>query len=143
MYFQTTYSVVKPWLADQCSFKAQTVLLSALRGCDGVPKEDVSKQLVRKFRSVVLNSAAKTQEPGTFMGFESFGESVKAFLDNLDHYPVHWLMHFAHACEIIGYKHPDRDVRKEWEDLYYSICTELHLWPESERQMELRLADNL
>lgn len=27
------------------------------------------------------------------------------FLASIDHYPNHWLLHFMHACEIVGYKH--------------------------------------
>lgn len=47
--------VVLPWVAT-LSFKEQTVLLSALRGCDGIDKEDISKQFTRKFRAAILHT---------------------------------------------------------------------------------------
>lgn len=37
-------SVVKLWVSE-LSFKQQTVLLSALRGCDGRSKKDISKAI--------------------------------------------------------------------------------------------------
>lgn len=54
--------VVRPWLAD-LTYKQQTVLLSAIRGCDGAAKEDMNKKFVRAYRSVLLHNAAP--RPGT------------------------------------------------------------------------------
>jgi len=34
-------SVVKPWLADRCSLKQQTVVLVVPRGCDDLASEEM------------------------------------------------------------------------------------------------------
>ena len=137
-----TESVVKGWLALHCTFKQQTVLLSALRGCDGKPKDDPSKTLTKALRDAVLYSADKDRKPGSFMSPEDVVAKLEAFLADLDHYPVHWLMHFAHACEIIGYKHPDIWIRRRWLTLYRAICEKLNVMPEDPELLDARLADN-
>lgn len=137
-------SVVKAWVGDLLSFKQQTVLLSALRGCDGKPKEDVSKILTRKLRGEILLSADTVSKstPGTFMGApDDMATAANKFVANLDHYPVHWLMHFAHAVEIVGYYHPDPTTAKWWLSLYEAILAALHVSPESKAQNEERLKD--
>lgn len=136
-------SVVKEWLAERCTLKQQTVLLSALRGCDGIPKEDCTKQLTRALRGVLLHSANPSDEERTFMMPVNFEEARDRFLAHPDHYPVHWLFHFAHAAEIVGYKHPSKDVRKVWSNMYWGICNALHVNMESEESMDWRLRDLL
>ncbi len=136
-------SVVRPWLSEHCTFKQQTVLLSALRGCDGVPKSDISKGITRRFRYTILHAADQSSPstPGTFMFAEVTSAQVDYFVNHLDHYPMHWLMHFTHAVEIVGYKHPDLSVSNWWYSLYLAICSGLHLNPESEEVLDTRLAD--
>ncbi len=68
-------------------------------------------------------------------------EDVEVFLANLDPYPLHWLLHFAHACEIVGYKHPQPLVRFYWSSLYDLICCSFHMEPEKEEDLDLRLQD--
>ena len=134
--------VVNDWL-NVCSLKQQTVLLSALRGCDGKMKEDYSKPFTRKLRSVLLRNAGGVQTKGKFMADFVGNEELSAFISNLDHYPMHWLLHFLHAIEIVGYKHPDKLIRDFWYNLYYEIVNALHLSVESESALDVRLADEI
>jgi hypothetical protein len=130
-------SVVKPWLAERLSLKQQTVVLVALRGCDGLPKEDPSKRMVRALRGTVLENA----DPKTnFMDLLD-DEHAQDFLGSLDHYPVHWLTHFMHAAEIIGYHHPQTGVSMWWLGIYMGIVRAIHLEPESKDQLDSRLRD--
>jgi len=133
-------SVVQEWLA-LCTLKQQTVLLSALRGCDGKYKEDYSKPFTRKLRSVLLKNAGGIQLTGKFMADFVGVEELTKFISNLDHYPMHWLLHFTHAVEIAGYKHPDPAIRDFWYTLYLEICNVLHMNPETEKQLDERLVD--
>jgi len=133
-------SVVKPWLS-LCSLKQQTVLLSALRGCDGKMKEDYSKPFTRKLRGVLLFNAGGIQTAGKFMADFVGGTEITKFVSNLDHYPMHWLLHFLHAAEIIGYKHPEKEIREWWFFLYKEITNAIHLNIETEKQLDERLAD--
>jgi hypothetical protein len=123
-------SVVRLWVSD-LQWMCQTVLFCGLRGCDGVPKEDPSKPLTRALRSVVLNNA---RNDGSFMNLEP-PEDVP----NLDQYPYHWVGHIMHAVEIVGYCHPDKNVRAKWVPLYLKFCDALHLPPEPKEDMLKRL----
>lgn len=136
-----TDSVVKDWLIEHCSFKQQTVLLSALRGCDGIAKEDPTKTLTRHFRSVILKDAHSNAREGSFMKPIGINEAWCRFLEQPDRYPVHWLMHFMHAVEIVGYYHPHQITRAYWFDAYVCMCKMLHVNPETKQQLEERLAD--
>lgn len=133
-------SVVKEWLTS-CTLKQQTVLLSATRGCDNVPKEDVSKKFVRKLRRVVLIDASPLG--GSFMKSDLTGIEYNAFLKQPDIYSVHWLFHFLHAVEIVGYKHPDAKLRAWFDKLYTDMCGMLHVNPETAAQCDARLADGV
>ncbi len=98
-------SDVHEWVSD-LPFKMQAVLLSALRGCDGVRKEDPSKALVRKYRALILKPAAGST-PRSFMHDNVTQSDVELFLSDIDHYPLHWYIHFMHAAEIVGWYKPD------------------------------------
>jgi hypothetical protein len=140
--------VIRPWLAAAgLTLKMQSVLFSALRGCDTVGKEDASKPLVRAIRAAIMRDAEEQQRtPGfgsIFLNGDLADETVRKFTDDLDHYPVHFVMHLAHACEIIGYKHPDRAFREPFLRAYNAIVEALHLLPESVEHLDLRLADAL
>lgn len=138
-------SVVREWVAEKCTLKQQTVLLCALRGCDGIDKEDVSKSVVRMLRDVVLYNA---DESSTFILDTSKNRSynnpesrhlINGLLDNSDKYHHHWLLHFIHAAEILGFKHPDATISGFWRRLYYDSCSNFHMNPESEEEMDIRL----
>lgn len=138
-------SVVRPWLANHCSFKEQAVVLSALRGCDGIPKEDISKKFTRKLRSVLFYPAmvnVMSDEVDKYMKTTIEPWDVTRLCKHLDHYPMHWVMHFAHACEIIGYRHPNQEIRQFWHEIYVRMVREgLHLQPESVQDLDARLGD--
>lgn len=165
------------------SVMQQSVLISAIRGCDGMPKKHKHKALVKWYRRCVLLSAfdgAALTDPfapggGSFTGpiadlkqFEVPGEwegpplyygpdgkmlseydlrcsllqvAADNFVDSRDELPAHYTTHFMHAVEILGYKHPDPTVREFWNDFYARLVHALHLWPETEEQLDKRLGD--
>lgn len=147
----------------------QSVLMAAVRGGDGVPKFHKSKFLVRFLRRSFLVSAfdgKALNDPwhsggGSFTGpgvkgpsegapadlRETIGWSqmkpvVDDFIDSRDEMTLHYYAHFMHAAEILGYKHPDDKVREFWFSVYERMAHALHLWPESQKEMDLRLGDN-
>ena len=126
------------WL-DTLTLKQQTVLISAIRGCDGAPRDDPSKPFVRALRARVLNTAV--DGPCNFMGAKITQADIERFLKALDPYPMHWLMHFIHAVETIGYGHPDWAVASWWSKLYRQFCHALHVVPEERCMWDQRLAD--
>jgi hypothetical protein len=137
-------TVIKPWVSE-LTWKQQGVLICACRGVDGFPKEHVSKPLTRSYRQTLMLCADidKASTGTSFMSTKPLDyKLIENFLDyELDSYPMHWLLHFTHAVEIIGYKHPDREVRNYWYFLYLKIVKALHLHPETESEMDDRLQD--
>lgn len=138
-------SVVQGWMG-MIPFRMQAVVLCALRGCDGMPREDSSKQLVRQLRSAVLHPAFTYEDNvktgNTFMlrmEDSVFNELRRQFFSDVDKYPIHFFMHLLHAAEILGRHHSDFTEQERWWNFYLQGCHSLHLNPESEMQQEHRL----
>lgn len=146
-------SVIQDWVGD-LSMMQQTVLLTCIRGADGLPKRHISKFLLRWYRRCVLFSAMEQRvitDPhdaggGNFTGpipSEMTIENVfDAYLDSHDEVPHHFHMHLVHAVEILGYKHPDTSIRVQWFAFYQRCARDLHMRTESEAEMDFRLGDN-
>jgi hypothetical protein len=152
-------SVMQDWTTD-LSFMMQSVLMCAARGPDGIRKDHPVKVLVRFFRRSFLICAfdAKVRwspyEPGggSFTGplkLDGLGPNeghldkfIEIYLRHVDELPHHFQLHLMHAAEILGYKHPDDDVRKFWRGFYQAIVNDAHLNPETEEQMDRRLGDS-
>ncbi|MCT2398488.1 hypothetical protein [Novosphingobium mangrovi (ex Huang et al. 2023)] len=69
-------------------------------------------------------------------------EIVSQYLRELDALPHHFQLHFMHAAEIVGYKHPDEEIRAWWHGTYLRLVHDMHLWPETEDQLDRRLGDS-
>ncbi|MEM6579273.1 MAG: hypothetical protein AAF678_12355 [Pseudomonadota bacterium] len=152
--------VTQAW-THQIPLMQQTVLLTAIRGPDGVAKYHQSKFLLRWLRRCVLLGALDhnvftspgERGGGSFTGpsfaLEACGEweqsmmsVVDRYLQSLDELPHHFQMHFMHAAEIIGYKHPDDRIRLWWHSLYVELVRDLHLSIETEAELDFRLGDS-
>lgn len=162
-------SVVQNWVQG-LPFMQQSVLLSAVRGPDGLPKYNAAKMLMRWYRRCILVSALDNdvltnpfdKRGGSFTGpsfsytqcdeakeegyYDNWHGSmmsvVSEYIRNLDGMPAHFSNHLRDAIEILGYKHPNEYRRKFWYDTYVRLVKELNLYPESEEQMDKRLGDN-
>lgn len=142
----------------------QTVLLTAIRGPDGITKYGSVKYLLRWFRRCVLLSAIdgrvltdpSDSNGGSFTGpsLDDEGDDaldpwqdrmlihVNAYLRDLDAVPHHFQMHFMHAVEILGYKHPDTfGVGSWWRAVYMRLVHDMHVHPETEEELDARLGD--
>ncbi len=163
--------VTQEW-THQLTCMQQTVLLTAVRGPDGVAKYHPSKFMLRWYRRCVLLGALDHNvfenpfDPrgGSFTG-PSFddpaGLCMKAlpgnetpgwhvpmqevfdsYLQSLDELPHHFQLHFMHAAEIVGYKHPDPLIRSWWHYVYRELANDMHLNIESEADLDYRLGDS-
>jgi hypothetical protein len=132
--------ILRPWLND-IPFKMQAILLSALRGCDGVSKNDPSKPLIRHLRYLILLPADPMWEEAgsTFFGHQPTPDQVKAFWDCIDQYPLHFFMHLLGAIQCLGYKHPDPAVQEFWFGLYVKGVGKLYLNIETQDHFNTRL----
>ncbi|WP_431512583.1 hypothetical protein [Variovorax sp. DAIF25] len=153
--------VTQSWVHG-ISMMQQSVLLAAIRGPDGLAKYGGgAKMLLRWYRRCVLLSAMDRRvlpnpiEPngGSFTGPSLDGDDdldhwsermqvhVNDYLRQVDALPHHYQLHFLHATEILGYKHPDAEIRLFWNRLYERLVHDFHLWPETEEQLDSRLGD--
>lgn len=137
-------SLLKPWVTA-LTIQAQGVLASCLRGPDGAGGDDPAKALVRAFRAAVVHDARGV---GPHDGFTGDGtgrcsaEEVDRFFESVDRYPHHWYVHFMHAAEIVGYMHPNREVRRFWDGFYETAVERLHLSREPVDAMVERLGED-
>lgn len=129
-------SVVQDWVGT-LPFKLQTSMLCAIRGCDGVAREDIMKVVARGIRKMtLLPSRQRVNEAGGFMHFEvrDLREAVDKICEDLAKYSTHYVHHILIACETLGYFHPVADVREAFYYAYHSMVRELNLYPESKEQ---------
>ncbi len=154
-------SVIQEWVSG-ISMMQQSVLLTAVRGPDGIPKYHAAKYIIRWFRrSILLSSFAGVAilnpwegDGGSFYGpscekhplhddwEKQLEKPASDYLKALDELPHHFQMHMMHAAEIVGYKHPDLRVRAWWREFYERLAHDMHLWPETEEQLDRRLGDS-
>lgn len=150
-------SVLNDWV-QELPLMQQSVLLSAIRNCDGTPKFHKQKALIRWYRRCVLKSAFDGREltdprelgGGSFTGpVEDIHKALDDFLDSRDEMSLHYYAHAMHAFQILGYKYPPMEglpgsgtVRNFWCNAYNRMAHALHLWPETENEMDRRLGDN-
>lgn len=155
-----TKSVLQEWVL-RLSLMQQSVLLTAVRGPDGLEKYGCVKMLLRWYRRCVLVSAFDKKvldHPadtggGSFTGpsigyakrnnnwIQGMDDLVGEYLQKLDAIPHHFQMHFLHAVEILGYKHTNKTIRNWWGGVYVRLVNDLHLHPETEDELDERLGD--
>lgn len=160
--------VIQEWV-QELSLMQQSVLLSAIRGCDGIARHHKSKALVKWYRRCVLLSAfdgralLNPYDPGggSFAGpvcslppglppadrsefvLRELERVASDFIASRDELPAHYQVHMMHAIEIVGYKHPLLPIRTFWHGLYERLAHAYHLWPETEEQLDTRLGDTM
>lgn len=129
-------SVVQTWV-NELPFKLQTAMLCAIRGCDGVAREDVMKTVARGIRKMtLLPSRQRVNEAGGFMCFElnELRPAIDKVCEDIAKYPTHYVQHVYLACEVLGYFHPITDVREAFYYAYHAMVKELNLYPETKEQ---------
>jgi hypothetical protein len=133
-------SIIKPWVAE-LGLRHQGVLVSAVRGPDGVDRNDPIKTLVRMLRGEILESHnGDVTKASSYMidhNPELFELTAERVIKSCDHYNLHFFMHFVHAVEIMGYYSPDWS--EHWHGLYLLLCRKLHLNHETMEQLDRRL----
>src|SRR3954464_4489895 len=124
----------------------QSVLLTAVRGPDGIRKKHPVKVLCRWLRRSFLISAFERTylwDPyapggGSFTGpcrteeVADLEHALELYLESVDEIPHHFQLHLMHAAEILGYKHVHRATRDWWSRFYLKIVQDAHLIPETE-----------
>jgi hypothetical protein len=137
--------VMREW-TETLPIRMQSTMMLALRGPDTVSKENKAKVLIRELRFAILHPAfpvgLERLAHDDFMGFQMgycTWNIAEEFLADHDQYPHHWLLHLAHAAEIVGQFHPDEKVRHFWFQVYTALCSQFHMNPETLEQLNDRL----
>ena len=135
-------TIIKEWVS-QLGLRHQGVLISAVRGPDGVNRDDPIKNIVRMYRGIILNShcgdinnAISYMTPFNYDELNLLGRQV---VKSLDHYNIHFWLHLLHAIEIIGYHHPDNIISEAFSNLYRLFCRKMHIQPETKDYLDHRL----
>jgi len=144
---------VQPSWATALPLQQQSVLFLAGRGPDGVSKHHPCKPVHIAYRGCVFVAAKYNrllewgEKADSFMSLDVFadplqwGAAVEAWFDHNGSLAHHYLLHFYHGAEILGYKHPDARFRDRWSEFYRRACEAMHVNPETEKQMDQRLGD--
>lgn len=155
--------VTMEWI-DKLPMQQQSVLLLGLRGPDGLTKHHRCKPIVRHYRACIIKAAyfgrsiSKGAVPtDSFMSMEVFYTTTEAgvttsitedwlrvcklYFDGIDELPLHYHLHVMHGAEILGYKHPDKEIAACWYAFYLQCCDAMHVNPETREQMDIRLGD--
>lgn len=141
-------SVLQEWVAD-LPLRFQGTLLTAVRGCDDEPKQwtatgfsDSAGRRTTAFIRYCFMNPADVREvdiPGAFFQSEPPADFKPS---EFGHLPQHWYAHVMHALEIIGYCHPDDEIRPKARAMYERMVHSLHLNPERLPQLYERLTED-
>ncbi len=143
-------SVLQLWVEELTGMQ-QSVIISSIRAPDGLHKGHPAKLIWRWLRRCTLYCSfghvvmETPDEPGggSFTGpIEDVDQAIKDYFYHVDSVPHHAHLHFMHAAEILGYKHPDAGHRHWWHQVYLEAVNDMHLEPETMEEMDRRLGDN-
>lgn len=129
--------VQRLWLF-RLPWKMQTVVNQGLRAPDThmCPK---IKIVCRWVRSVVLNNA---DDDHAFMCRKKGMPTFSDLTNELNYCSMHFATHLLYALEIIGYKHPNQEIRGIAFGYYSNIVEGIyHFNLETEKELDVRLAD--
>ena len=144
---------VQPEWCRKLPYQQQSVLFLAGRGPDGTSKTHPCKPVHVAYRACVFVAAKYGrllewgEKADTFMSLDIFADDAKwtqavdDFFEHNGELAHHYLLHFYHGAEILGYKHPDPRFRARWNLFYLRACNAMHLPHETEEQMDKRLGD--
>lgn len=131
-------SVLLDW-TKQLPLKQQSVLLSSLRGPDISYCPNI-KKVTKWIRSTLQINADPKKN---YMQLEKL-PSVKNLEREIEFCSVHYATHLLYALEIIGYKHPDKQISANANCYYAYFVSEIfHLNPETSIQLDKRLEDRV
>jgi len=130
-------NVLQDWMGE-LPWKQQSVILSSLRGPDTHRPENV-KKITRWLRTITQNNADSLTDYMKDVGLPNF-ESLRT---ELEFCTIHYFCHLLHTFEIIGYKHPNSEIRNLSRNYYEGLVNALHLNPETNEQMNKRLEDKV
>lgn len=136
-------SVLQPWV-EELPLRAQGTLLTVVRNCDisekVVDQCSIDRQLVAFLRYCFLVPADPREVDYPCAWFQTEPPEFKQSL--FGHFPLHWYTHIMHACEVIGFYHPDGKLRNQAFHIYDQFVHGLHLNGEGWSQFINRIEED-
>jgi len=129
--------VLQDWMGE-LPWKQQSVILSSLRGPDTHRPEHV-KKVTRWLRAITQNNADSSTDYMKDVGLPDF----EALRTDLEFCTIHYFCHLLHTFEIIGYNHPNSEIRNLSRNYYEGLVDALHLNSETKEQLDNRLEDKV
>lgn len=132
--------VMKDWVLDLPG-KMQSALLCGLRGSD-ISTEDEVRRVTRWIRWVVMDNVMPSSHymaDRDFMRIKDMYEEHPSSWGNL---PIHFRHHMIEALEVIGFNHPDKDIRERALEAYKDLCKKSKSTPESKDMFTKRMQDD-
>jgi hypothetical protein len=142
-------SVLQDWVME-LPLRFQGTLLTAVRGCDDEPKQwtrtgvsfSQGRRITAFLRWCFMNPADPREVDSEEGAFFMSNPPNPCKPSQFGHLPEHWYAHIMHALEIIGYHHPNLEIRAIAHDLYVKFVHNLHLYPETKEQQWKRLTED-
>jgi len=131
--------VINDWVL-QLTGKEQSALFCAMRGSDVSTDEEV-RRVTHWLRWVVMKNVMPESHymaDRDFMNIRTRFEQMPSAWGNL---PIHFRHHVREALEIVGYTHPDKDIRERALVAYEDICRKAKGKPETKPVLVNRMLD--
>lgn len=131
--------VVHDWIL-QLPGHMQSALECAIRGSDIATDNEV-RRVTRWMRWVVIKNVMPTShfmEDREFIRIADLNKEMPWAWGNL---PIHFRHHLREALEIVGYLHPNDEIRERALEAYRDICAKSKAKPEPKEVLVARMQD--
>ncbi len=133
-------SVLQNWV-QELSLKSQAVLLSSMRRPDFAGGNHIANT-VRWLRSNILLDGNNGK--GTFLKSSGLPDiRNKEVQEEFVKCSLHSALHIVHALEIVGYTHPDENIKSKANQAYRDLVNMFHMNIESKEEMLVRLSSEV
>lgn len=145
-------NILQSWVTA-LPLQMQVSLIGIVRGPDGHVRNSPCKPVIRALRGCIIRSAyygrelAKGEAGDAFIEMseiasrEHWDVAIRAWKDNIDALPTHFLQHSMQAFNILRFKHPDEEIRARWKKLHQACVSYFHAFPESQAALDAKLCD--
>lgn len=131
--------VIHDWVL-QLSGKMQSALFCSLRGSD-IATEDEVRRITHWLRWVVVKNVKEDSHYMKDREFMSLKTRFEMYPSEWGNLPIHFRHHTREALEIVGYMHPDKDIRNRALAAYEDICKKSKGKPETRSTLVDRMKD--
>lgn len=131
--------VIQDWVF-QLPGHMQSALECSLRGSDIMADRQV-RQVTHWMRWVIMKNIHPTSHYMEDRDFKRISEMNKENPSMWETLPSHFVHHLGEAMEIIGYAHPDNEIKARALQAYHDMCKKAKCNPETKESLIGRMQD--